>query len=48
MSVPVGKPLAGQLSYRNEIEELADIFDGTEKLIGVLDLPIYARDIFLP
>ena len=48
MSVPMGKPLAGELAYTNEIAELAGILDGSETVIAVLDTPVYVREIYLP
>ena len=48
MSAPMDKPLAGEVSYASDIAEFAAVFDGSETLVAILDIPVYAREIFLP
>ena len=30
------------------VSELADMFDGTESLVGIITTPVYVRETFLP
>lgn len=48
MSAPMGKPLAGEISYASSISGLGEILDGSEAMIAVLDTPVYQREIYLP
>ncbi|MHA6326339.1 hypothetical protein [Roseivivax sp. CAU 1753] len=47
-STAVGKPSSGEFQLSNSIAELAAIFDGSEQIIAVMDVPVYVRDVFLP
>ena len=48
MSVPTGKVLAGESAFTTTIPEIAPMFDGNEKLIGIISVPAYVRQVFLP
>lgn len=48
MSRPLGKELTGTFSFSSSIPELADIFDGSEEAVGILDVPVYVRKVYLP
>jgi len=48
MSVPAGKALAGKTTFTSTIPEIAPMFDGNEKLIGIISVPAYVRQVFLP
>ncbi|SIS65557.1 hypothetical protein SAMN05421759_102105 [Roseivivax lentus] len=48
MSEGLGIPLSGSLSVTSDVPELSDIFDGSEAVVGVIDVPVYVRDVFLP
>ncbi|MCA0043627.1 hypothetical protein [Celeribacter litoreus] len=48
MSAAMGKPLDGTLSMTNTLPEWADVFDGSERLRVVMDIPVYVRTQMLP
>ena len=48
MSAPMGKALNGEISFTSSIPELSGVFDGNEVLVGVLAIPVYVREVFLP
>ncbi len=48
MSSPIGKPMTGEYSMTSSVPELADIFDGSQETIAILDIPVRVRRIFLP
>lgn len=48
MSDGLGKPMSGSISLTSNIAELADIFDGTEVIVGIVDSPVRTRRVFLP
>lgn len=48
MSVPAGKALDGKADFASTIPELAPMFDGSEKMIGVVEIPVYLREVYLP
>lgn len=48
MSAPMGKELAGKFNFSNSVPELNAIFDGSEVLVGILDIPVYVREVYLP
>lgn len=48
MSAPMGKPLNGEISLASTVPELSGMFNGTEALVGVLAIPVYVREVFLP
>ena len=48
MSTAVGKPINGDFSMTNSVPELAGIFNGSEVIIAILDIPVRVRKIFLP
>lgn len=48
MSVPAGKALAGEANFATTIREIAPMFDGSEEMIGVIAVPVYVRQVFLP
>jgi hypothetical protein len=48
MSQELGKPLDGSVSLSSSIPELSGIFDGSESLMAIMDIPVYTRQVFLP
>lgn len=48
MSTALGRDLAGEITFRSAIPELADMFDGSEMMTGVLVVPVYIREVALP
>ncbi len=48
MSKAVGKPMNGEFKLVSTVLELADVFDGSEEVVAVLDVPVYVRDVYLP
>ncbi len=48
MSVALARALDGSVSLSSTVPELAGIFDGQETLLGVLAVPVYVREVFLP
>ena len=48
MSKPIGKPLAGDVSFSSSVAALAGLFDGSEELLGIVSVPVYVREIALP
>jgi len=40
--------LAQELLFRSSVPELADLFDGNERLVAILSNPYYARMVFSP
>ncbi len=48
MSEPLGKPLAGEIALESSIAELAGMFDGNERIVAVIVIPMYVREVFLP
>jgi hypothetical protein len=43
-----GLNLAQELLFRSTVPELADLFDGRERLLAILSYPYYARTVFSP
>ena len=48
MSKAAGKPLDGTFSMAATIPELSEIFDGSEELVGLMNIPVYIREVFEP
>lgn len=48
MSKGAGKPLEGSFTLSSDVAELAEVFDGSEEVIGILDVPVYVRSVYLP
>ncbi|NNK77646.1 MAG: hypothetical protein HKP40_02935 [Litoreibacter sp.] len=48
MSAPVGKPMGGNFEFSSTIPEMSKIFDGTQELVAILDVPVYVREVYLP
>ncbi len=48
MSKALRKELNGLVEFQSTAPELADMFDGTESLVGIITIPVYVRDTFLP
>lgn len=48
MSEALGKELDGDISIQSSIGELGGIFDGSERIVGVVYVPMYVRDLYLP
>lgn len=47
-STAIGKPSSGDFSLTSNIAALDAIFDGTEEVIAVIDVPVYLRHVSLP
>lgn len=48
MSAPLERPIDGTVSVSSTVPELAAMFDDSERLVAVVSIPVYAREIFLP
>lgn len=48
MSVPAKVDRATEHAFSTTIPELASMFDGSEELIGILNVPFYWRQTYLP
>jgi len=48
MSTALGMPAAGEVRFSSTVPELAGLFDGSESIVGVLNVPVYTREVFLP
>lgn len=48
VSTALSKPSSGEFSLSNTIAELDPIFDGSEQIIAVMDIPVYVRKVYLP
>ncbi len=48
MSKALGKELEGRVEFKSTVSELADMFDGTESLVGIITTPVYVTETFLP
>lgn len=44
----LGKPMAGVFTLANSVPELASLFDGTQEVIAIIDMPVYVREVFTP
>ena len=44
----VPETIAGETTFATTIPEIAPMFDGNEKLIGIISVPVYVRQVFLP
>jgi hypothetical protein len=47
-SVPAGIDRVKNYQFHMAVPELKNLFDGSEQLVGVVALPLYLRQIFLP
>ncbi|PYM40419.1 MAG: hypothetical protein DME12_15695 [Candidatus Rokuibacteriota bacterium] len=47
-SIPDGVDRVQVFQLRVAVPELAKLFDGTEQVVGVLALPFYLRNVYLP
>ena len=48
MSEALGKPMTATFMLFSTIPELSGILGGSEKVVAVLDVPVYVREVFLP
>lgn len=48
MSAPLGRELAGEVAIETTIPELAPMLDGSERIVAVLAIPVYVREVYLP
>ena len=48
MNAKLGRELNGEVSWRMDIADLADVFDGSEELTAIVSIPVYIREISLP
>jgi hypothetical protein len=47
-STPMGVDRVTRISVKGSGSKLGPLFDGSEQLVGVISLPLYARTVFLP
>lgn len=48
MSEAMGKPLSGEVTLESSLPELAVLFDGSERIVSIVTVPVYIREVFLP
>lgn len=48
MSSAMGKPITGEFSLTSSVPELAGIFNGSESVAAILDVPVRVRKSYLP
>ncbi|MBY6199774.1 hypothetical protein KUV65_00230 [Maritalea mobilis] len=48
MSAAMDRDRASELSFQSTIPELSAIFDGSEQILAIMDIPVYTRQVFLP
>jgi hypothetical protein len=48
MSLPANKPLTGEFSLSTTIPELAGLFDGSQQLVAIMNIPVYVRKVYMP
>lgn len=48
VSEGLGKPSSGSYEVTSSVPELSGLFDGDEKVMAVMDVPVYVRDVSLP
>ncbi len=47
-SVPAGVERASEVEISVDVPSLSSMFDGTEQLVGIINLPWYSRETWLP
>lgn len=48
MNTNLGRTLPGEFAFTSDIPELADLFDGSEDLVAIVNIPVYIRDVYEP
>lgn len=48
VSEGLGKPASGTYRVTSDVPELAALFDGSERIMAVMDVPVYVREVSLP
>lgn len=48
MNTPMGRELAGEVSFSADVPALAGLFDGSEALVAVVSIPVYVREVLEP
>lgn len=48
VSTALGKPASGEFNLESTAPVLAEVFDGSEEIVAVMDIPVYVRKIYLP
>lgn len=48
VSTGLGKPSSGEYSLTGSVTGLDVIFDGSQEIMAVMDVPVYVRKIYLP
>lgn len=48
MSKAMKKEINGDISFKSSIPELSGMMDGSESLVGIVAIPVYVREVFLP
>lgn len=48
MSIPANKPLTGNFHLSTSIPALTGLFDGSQQLLAIMNIPVYVRNVFIP
>ncbi len=48
MNTKTGYKLSNEWEFSLSVPEFADLFNGSEELIAILNIPVYVRDVFEP
>lgn len=48
VSAPLGKPSSGDFNLTGTLPGLEAVFDGTQEIVAVMDVPVYVRKVYLP
>ena len=48
VSEGLGKPASGTYSVTSDVPALSELFDGSEQIVTVMDIPVYVREVSLP
>lgn len=48
MNTTSGYELSNEWKFSSSVPEYADLFDGSENLAAILNIPVYVRDVFEP
>lgn len=47
-SAALSRPIGGAVAFATTIPELEGLFDGSEEIRAILDVPVYTREVYLP
>ncbi|MCV2867635.1 hypothetical protein OEW28_03225 [Defluviimonas sp. WL0002] len=48
MSASLGRELDGEMALSSTVAELSGLFDGNERIVAVMDIPMSVREVSLP